>query len=131
MTEFEKRKVTQLCAKGWGYRRISKELGISQNTVKSFCRRHPTNRDEALGLDGLCRNCLKPLKQTPHKKKKVFCSDLCRMKWWNAHTERVARKAYYTVVCQECGKKFESYGNAKRRFCSRACYANSRKKRAE
>lgn len=50
------------------------------------------------------------------------------MAWWNAHPERVQRKAYYTLTCRQCGKQFESYGNANRVFCSRDCYLQFRRK---
>ena len=40
MTEFEKYKVLKFREKGMGYTKISNELNISVNTIKSFCRRH-------------------------------------------------------------------------------------------
>lgn len=79
---------------------------------------------------GLCRNCLKQLEQTPHRRKRYFCSDACRMAWWNAHPEKVNRKAYYKLVCKNCGEEFESYGNNRRTFCSRLCYTQYRRKEA-
>lgn len=81
--------------------------------------------------NALCRNCLTPLEQTPHKRKRMFCSDACRMAWWNAHPERVQRKAYYTLTCRHCGKQYESYGNSHRVFCSRDCYLKFRRKEAD
>ena len=40
MTEFEKYKVLKFRENGMGYTKISNELNISVNTIKSFCRRH-------------------------------------------------------------------------------------------
>lgn len=128
MTETERMNVIRLCRRGYGYKKIAKELGLSPNTVKSFLGRHPTIREEMREAEGFCRNCGEPLKQMPHKRKKRFCSDSCRMKWWNAHAEQVERKAYYDCICLACGKKFASYGNLHRKFCSRACYAAFRRK---
>ncbi len=128
MTETERINAVRLCTKGYGYKKIAKELGISPNTVKSFLSRHPINREEVREPEGGCRNCGEPLKQMPHKRKKLFCSDSCRMKWWNAHAEQVKRNAYYECICLECGKEFESYGNSHRKFCSRACYVAFRRK---
>lgn len=53
-----------------------------------------------------------------HKK---FCSDRCRMKWWNSHLDQVQRKANYDFVCPVCKKPFTVYGNANRKYCSHEC----------
>lgn len=97
---------------------------------------YSTQSDDAPTMKGstvyaLCRNCLAPLEQTPHKRKRMFCSDACRMAWWNAHPESVQRKAYYTLTCRHCGKQFESYGNSHRVFCSRDCYLKFRRKETD
>ena len=131
MTETERSRIVELQRQGCGYKKISTLTGLPLNTVKSFCVRHPV-RDEAVSeTSALCRNCGTPLEQTPHKRKKLFCSDACRMAWWNAHPERVQRKAYYTLTCRCCGRQFESYGNAHRQFCSRACYSQFRRKETD
>ncbi len=128
MTNEERTQIAALQRQGYGYKKIATITGLSKNTVKSYCSRHPVQKNDFAELDGLCQNCKKPLEQTPHKRRKKFCSDACRMAWWNNHPELVQRKAYYTVTCAHCGEQFESYGNAHRRFCSRACYAEFRRK---
>ena len=104
-----------------GYKRISTLMGISINTVKSYCRRHPVSKY------GICQQCGKAIKQTPHKKAKKFCSDACRMAWWKEHPEQVNRKVYH-LTCAWCGKPFDSVGSNNRQYCSRACYADARRK---
>jgi endogenous inhibitor of DNA gyrase (YacG/DUF329 family) len=128
MTNEERMRIAELQRQGYGYKKIATITGLPQNTVKSYCSRHPLQKNDFAESDGLCRNCKKPLEQTPHKRQKKFCSDFCRMAWWNNHPELVQRKAYYTVTCAHCGNQFKSYGNAHRRFCSRACYAEFRRK---
>ena len=128
MTNEERTQIAELQRQGYGYKKIATITGLPQNTVKSYCSRHPVQKNDFVESDGLCRNCKKPLEQTPHKRQKKFCSAVCRMAWWNNHPELVQRKAYYTVTCAHCGKRFDSYGNAHRRFCSRACYAEYRRK---
>lgn len=128
MTESERKHIIELQYQGFGYKKIAKLTGIPVNTVKSFCARHPVQIEELQESNTLCRNCQAPLEQIPHKRKRLFCSDACRMAWWNAHPERVQRKAYYTLTCRQCGKQFESYGNANRVFCSRDCYLQFRRK---
>lgn len=39
MTEGQKTQIANLRGEGYGYVRIAQALGISENTVKSFCRR--------------------------------------------------------------------------------------------
>ena len=74
-----------------------------------------------------CPQCGKHVKQrTRHKKR--FCSDRCRMKYWNSRPDLIRRMAYYTITCQNCGAEFRCYGNAHRKFCSRACYDAYRKR---
>ena len=90
-----------------------------RNTVKSFCRRHSLAASTA---GAVCEQCGKPIEQNPGRKRKRFCCDVCRNKWWNAHLELVKRKAVYTYTCPACGKKFTVYGNSHRKFCSHACY---------
>ena len=130
MTETEHSRVVELQHQGCGYKKISTLTGLPLNTVKSFCARHPVPIKELPGSNALCRNCLAPLEQTPHKRKRMFCSDACRMAWWNAHPEKVNRKAYYKLLCKNCGTEFTSYGNDHRVFCSRLCYAQYRRKEA-
>ena len=92
---------------------IAIALGLSVNTVRSYIRR-----------------CGKPVMQHKGRKAKYFCSDRCRNAWWNAHPEKVQRKAYYRLACRFCGKEFVSYGNKNRKYCSRLCYADARRSRS-
>jgi hypothetical protein len=48
------------------------------------------------------------------------------MEWWKAHPEQINQKAVYYFSCPYCNKDFTAYGNRTRRFCSHACYINSR-----
>ena len=105
---------------------IAIALGLSVNTVRSYIRRHPSKDAVQVG----CRQCGKPVMQHKGRKAKYFCSDRCRNAWWNAHPEKVQRKAYYRLTCQFCGKEFVSYGNKNRKYCSRLCYADARRSRS-
>lgn len=105
---------------------IAIALGLSVNTVRSYIRRHPPKDTVEVG----CRQCGKPVMQHKGRKAKYFCSDRCRNAWWNAHLEKVQRKAYYRLACRFCGKEFVSYGNKNRKYCSRLCYADARRSRS-
>ena len=105
---------------------IAIALGLSVNTVRSYIRRHPPKDT----VQVRCRQCGKPVLQAKGRKAKYFCSDRCRNAWWNAHPEKVQRKAYYRLACRFCGKEFVSYGNKNRKYCSRLCYADARRSRS-
>ena len=119
MTEEQKLKLILLRRNGDGYGQIATALGISINTVKSFCRRHGL----AAEVKGsVCEQCGKAVFQNPGRKRKRFCCDACRNRWWNSHLELVKRKAMYTFTCPGCGKEFSIYGNSHRKFCCHECY---------
>lgn len=105
---------------------IAIALGLSVNTVRSYIRRHPPKDT----VQVRCRQCGKPVLQAKGRKAKYLCSDRCRNAWWNAHPEKVQRKAYYRLACRFCGKEFVSYGNKNRKYCSRLCYADARRSRS-
>lgn len=110
---------------GLGYKRIAAVTGYSLNTVKSVCRRSAEQEEKC------CLQCGAKVEQPPHRKEKKFCSDKCRMAWWKAHPEQLNRKAIYHLVCVRCGQPFESYGNGHRKYCSRRCYDDARRKVVE
>ncbi|MES0410228.1 RNA polymerase subunit sigma-70 [[Clostridium] scindens] len=118
-------KLNDLRQQGKGAAEIAEMLNLPLNTVKSYLRRHP----EA-DTSRVCPQCGEPVAQKEGRKEKKFCSDKCRNQWWNSHQSEIKKEAYYTLVCQFCGKEFESYGNQRRKFCSRECYGNHRKKLA-
>lgn len=129
MTNEQRILIDGLRLQGLGYKKISAQLGISENTVKSYLRRikkDGTIPAEETTEHHLCKCCGKPVEQHPGRKEKKFCSDTCRNRYWNSHLELVERKAIYHFTCPTCGKSFSAYGNAKRKYCSRACYLTDR-----
>lgn len=130
MTALQKERIVLLRSQGESYARIADVLGISENTVKSYCRRNNVSigtKQEQHTAKDVCTNCGCPLVHTQGAKRKRFCSDGCRMTWWKAHPEAVNRKAVYRYVCPICGRSFEAYGNAHRKYCSRACSVAARR----
>lgn len=130
MTENQKAQICALRKQGVGYMKIAQQTGISQNTIKSFCRRNNltgTEKPNVPVADGsVCECCGKAMVQIEGRKKKRFCCDACRNKWWNAHLDRVQRKAIYKYKCPNCGKEFEVYGNSRRKYCCHECYVEHR-----
>lgn len=139
MTNEQKAMIDSLRSQGHGYRKISAMTSISLNTVKSYFRRAavPTEKMPATAVtiptvtvetesEHRCKCCGKKVKQTAGRKEKKFCSDTCRITWWNDHLDRVQRRAIYHFVCPTCGRNFSAYGNAHRKYCSHACYIADR-----
>lgn len=134
MNDYEKAQIIKFRDAGCSYGWIAKELGISKETIKSYCRRHDLSgyaKDrKSAGIFGdepvRCKLCGNIVIQTPGRKKKQYCDDTCRLKWWNTHQEQVTKKANYEITCAYCGKKFIAYGNSSRKYCSHDCYVSDR-----
>ena len=135
MTPDEKSRMVELRKAGRSYTEIVEELGISKNTVKTYCRRNgltpavesePEETTPATTADRLCPCCGKPVIQPQGRKEKEFCSDACRNHWWNSHMDLVQRKAVYEYTCPTCGTAFTAYGNRHRKYCCHECYIADR-----
>lgn len=119
----EKQAILTMRQQGHTCPEIASTLLLSPNTVKSICYRSGIGTQQPKALDvHTCKNCGNSLQQVTGTKKRSFCSDKCRYSWWNQHRSRRP----YRMICYQCGKEFISYGNKKRKFCSRECYNLSR-----
>ena len=143
MNAQQKQQVLALRGNGETCAKIADKLGISVNTVKSFCRRNignvkteasiETKTETAVEIvsgNEVCPQCGSTIVQIKGRKPKRFCSDDCRAKWWNSHSDSVNQKALYSFECAFCNKAFSAYGNSKRRYCSHSCYCASRYNKA-
>ena len=131
MTNEQRSLINNLRQQGLGYKKIAAQTGISENTVKSYMRRSkeilppPWDYCNAENTHH-CRFCGIDVPQNPGRKEKKFCSNACRNKWWNSHSELVNRKAVYHFTCPVCGREFSAYGNRNRKYCSHGCYIEDR-----
>ena len=127
MTNEQKRTIAELRSKGATYAKIGEALGISKDTVKSYCRRNnlsaPQDTPASDTAPSVCRECGAPLVQTEKQKTRIFCSRECRENWWHSHPEQIKKRAVYDFRCAGCGKPFSAYGNSHRKYCSHDCYA--------
>ena len=135
MTINEKNEIARLRKAGKSVNDIADELKLSRNTVKSFCRRNnltgPADQMPDIIIPDTaevkpCLHCGKPVVQTPDRKEKKFCNDICRNRFWNSHLAQVKRKAMYEYSCPTCGNTFFAYGNRNRKYCSHECYIQAR-----
>ena len=133
LTVDQKLKIQQMKQAGQSYAKIAKVLVISENTIKSHCRRNniralkgSKETEKTKKTYTLCKQCKKPLLNKTKGQPKKFCSDECRRLWWKNNDNKIHKKAYYTIPCVGCGKEFESYGNPNRKYCGHACYIKHR-----
>jgi predicted Zn-ribbon and HTH transcriptional regulator len=116
-----KEQIFGLRAKGYGAKRISKELGVSLNTVKSAIRRSVGESANA----GSCRNCGKEI-DNKGGHRKAFCCDRCRSEWWNKRRSSLAKAGGGKKTCAYCGREFSSYSHKGQKYCSHECYIKAR-----
>ncbi|MGI6736686.1 MAG: RNA polymerase subunit sigma-70 [Anaerovoracaceae bacterium] len=132
MNTEQKKQIRSLRKEGYGYTSIAHVLGLTKSQVSAYCRRNDLSGRLADLNDGntpgetYCLCCGKKLTQIPGRKEIKFCSDACRLRWWNSHPDDINRKAFYTFTCACCGKTFTAYGNRHRKYCSHACYIQDR-----
>lgn len=128
MTDKQKQIIRRMRQAGLPYSRIADTVGLSLNTVKSFCRREGIEVSVASHEEdsAVCKYCGRPLEHRPGKKQKRFCSDKCRSDWWNRNRVWANRKGVRRLICRCCGAVFNSYGNKQRKYCGRGCYIRGR-----
>lgn len=54
------------------------------------------------------------------REEKIYCSDKCRMSWWNTN-RRTAGRTEFLKICFHCKNKF-STAIKKQKYCSHECY---------
>jgi len=136
MTPEQKEKIYKSRLQGLGYKAIAREMQMTVDVIKGYCKRHHLNGPaEVVQLNsevikensGLCLHCKNPIRQKKHGRTKKFCSDACRYTWWNENSgHRQKDRATYNYTCDNCGRKFSAYGNKVRKYCSHNCYIKSR-----
>ena len=87
MTNGERMLIAQQLKQGLVYSEIARKLDMSVNTIKSYCQRNGLKRagKSVTSTNDACKRCGCALEHTPGRKKKQFCSDACRLRWWHEH----------------------------------------------
>ncbi|MFR3366520.1 MAG: RNA polymerase subunit sigma-70 [Gallintestinimicrobium sp.] len=136
MTHQQKEQITALRSQGYGYATIAKAIGLKKDTVVAFCRKVGLTGTKAadnsrIELDaGFCPQCGALLTQTPGRKRVKFCSDNCRTAWWNAHPEKVNRKASIPLYLRSLRKALHRLRQYKKKILlSRLLYCRPLQRR--
>ena len=104
------------------YRQIGEKLGLSPDTVKTFCRRKRAQSERTEeSVQAQCRNCGAPVHPLPGRRERLFCSPACRTAYWRKHNLLGKDPRY----CAGCGALLTG-GSASRKYCSHACYIRHR-----
>lgn len=104
------------------YRQIGEKLGLSPDTVKTFCRRNTPQEDRTeASASSQCRNCGAPVHPLPGRRERLFCSPACRTAYWRKHNLLGKDPRY----CAGCGALLTG-GSASRKYCGHACYIRHR-----
>jgi len=122
MTTAQKQAIQEMRHRQLGYAEIAKELGLSANTVKSYCFRNGLNNEALASRSDICRNCGKLITEKSKTRPRKFCCIQCKRAWWNAHRYDRVSQNQTVYTCATCGKTFTDYSNAHRKFCSQTCY---------
>ena len=95
MTHDEKKQIAALRGRGVSYTDIASQLGLSRDTVKSYCRRNSivVSEQTASSETDCCEFCGKHLSQTQGKKKKRFCSRECCLNLSLIHISEPTRRS--------------------------------------
>ncbi len=137
MTQAQADQITELRLKGAGYKSIGTVVGLSRDIVRNYCKSHgltgyasALTKNIRMKMDSgeACLYCGGDVAQPKTGRPKKFCCEKCRRAWWKQHPEAVNRSevASYECICENCGKKFISYGNKNRKYCSHDCYIKHR-----
>ena len=129
MNELQKERIAILRRQGESYTKIADALGISVNTIQSYCRRNKIGVELPAVTETdsrFCKQCGVELIQQSGRKTRRFCTDKCCADWWKAHPEQLGKKAVYGFTCVYCNTDFTAYGDMWRKYCSQACYITDR-----
>lgn len=127
MTNEQKQAIASMHDAGVPITSIAQQLGLSVNTIKSFCKRHGIHSGNQSSKNILfCLQCHKEIPQAEHRKEKKLCSDKCRQLWWAENAALIPRDSQIERICPVCKKTFLSYKSKHRIYCSRTCYGKSK-----
>ena len=122
MTQEQKTWILHYRERQMTYREIGEKLGLSPDTVKTFCRRNGAQAGKtAQSAECRCQNCGAPVHPLPGRRERLFCSPACRTAYWRKHNLLGKDPRY----CAGCGALLTG-GSASRKYCSHACYIRHR-----
>ena len=142
LTKKEQQGIVYLRSGNMSYTKIALLLNLTREDVRGYCVEQNVNGDadkiaaqvaakkKRKKMYWVCEYCGVIINTNPFKrgKKRRFCSEWCRRRWWAEHPDKQNRResAFYHFTCKMCKKEFTAYGNKNRQFCSVSCAVNYR-----
>jgi endogenous inhibitor of DNA gyrase (YacG/DUF329 family) len=131
LKDWQKERIKELQLQGYKYEDIGLAVGLPPESTRSYCKRN----DLPKGIPSsplppvtiYCATCGKEVEQNPHRKLKRYCCTQCRWDYANSHRDSTNRK-FHTCTCAYCGKTFQSVEYRPRKYCSKECMLNARRK---
>ena len=122
MTNEQKITIKKMREKLCSYAEIATLLGLSLNSVKSYCLRNHLNTEAITQNAKRCKYCGKPIIEPCKTKPRVFCNNTCKISWWKENKSHDHSRLVKENICLTCGKHFNDYASANRKYCSAECY---------
>lgn len=128
MTDLQRERVISMRLAGESYGRIATTLGVSENSIKSFCQRKKLGRGQKTicavvsGREHHCEHCGTTILSLQNRENRRFCSSSCRSAWWNVNRVKLKGGGQMVHKCLYCGMEFKDYVADNRKYCSRGCY---------
>ena len=129
-TALRKEQARLLRIRGMGYGTIASMTGLKREAVRFACRNVTPGQENVTLADQMkngeaCLYCGAELhNHSGIGRSRKFCGDECRRAYWKIHRTEGIRREYsvFTHNCIFCGRTFEVYGRAPRKYCSRHCF---------
>lgn len=132
MTEEQKKKIIDLRKQGLGYKRIAKQLNITRDSVRGYCRRNepfgeymPTKKKKVIKVNenknSFCLNCNNEIIQNSRGPKRKYCCNKCKYEYSYKNNNRKTS----SLRCEYCDKEFKAC-SVERKYCSHECYIRDR-----
>jgi len=128
MTDEQREQIIHMRREGIGYRNIGKELSLSRDVVRNYCK---SINMGGYGIDikgddndNHCLMCNKEFVKNDTGRKRKFCSEECRRAYWKKHPELMQKKTH-TYTCPNCNEEFTTVTRGQK-FCSHDCYIRFR-----
>ena len=104
MTEEQKIKIIELRKQGLGYKRIAKQLNITRDSVRGYCRRNepfgeyiPSKKKKVKKINKIekrfCLNCNKEIIESGKGPRRKYCCNKCRYSYRNRERKK------YNIRC--------------------------------
>ena len=112
VTTLQEEQIRQLRSQGVGYRQIANQLNLSRDTVRNYCKANnlngyreavQANIQRMLEDDEVCTYCGSLLEQPRTGRKKHFCNDTCRRKWWNQNRDKITLGCCPSAIPETAG----------------------------